>query len=67
MHSSDLAEPGDRSVVTVGEIASERDNGPNQKRRDKCEEGSNAEYERVSLLWNEVFLEEQLGSIGKGL
>ena len=67
MHASHLTEPSDRSVVTVGEIASERDHGPHQKRGHECEERSNAEYERVSLLWNEVFLEEQLGSIGKGL
>ena len=67
MHPSHLAEPGNRSVVAIGEIAPERDNGPHQKGGHKCEEGGNAEYQRVSLLWNEVFLEEQLGPIGKGL
>jgi hypothetical protein len=57
----------DDTALAVGEVATERDQRPHEERRDEAEVRRQAVHERIGLVGDEAFLEDQLQSVGEGL
>ena len=67
LQPGDVAEDHDRAVLAVAEVAAERDDRPDQERRDEREVRRQLEHEPAGVVRDQVFLEEQLRAVGERL
>ena len=67
MQTSLMSKESDEATLTITKVATKRNDGKRKERGDQCKVWREPEHELVCSLWQQVFLEEQLDSVGKCL